>query len=436
MAIHQRPTLLRKLLGWLISYLILLTLVLFFAAYYVHEQAEHEVWQALLDSELHSILEQMHRDPDYRWQDSDTMRLFIGTEHQPLPDVLADLTPGLHDDIDLDNVPSVVMVHHDENQRTLVLALDITDFEKLESFITRWALIGGSAMFLITLIMAWIGINRLVHPLSHLARNIATLQPQHHGQRLQVAARGSAELEVIATAINNYIQRNERFVERERAFISTASHELRTPIATIVGASELALKQADLSTRSHQQLERIYSAATGVEQLIHLLLILARDPARLVAHSEPLALHQLLPSIVADHMYLAQGKELEIVIEHSLPCQILAPEALVQAAIGNLLRNAIENSDRGIIRLSLSDQAVISVVDPGHGMSPEEIAAVYARLSRGQHHDHPPRSGIGLDLIARLCEHLSWRLEIDSQQQQGTRILLDMRASLLACTCS
>jgi signal transduction histidine kinase len=76
--------------------------------------------------------------------------------------------------------------------------------------------------------------------------------------------------------VNDYLERNERFVERERAFISTASHELRTPIAVITGAAELALEQPGLPPRARQQLLRVCSTASSMEQLIQLMLVLAR----------------------------------------------------------------------------------------------------------------------------------------------------------------
>ena len=69
----KRRTLRNKLLGWLLLYLGLLTLVVFSAANYVHERAEHAVWRALLNSELDSVLANKRTDPDYRWQDSDTL---------------------------------------------------------------------------------------------------------------------------------------------------------------------------------------------------------------------------------------------------------------------------------------------------------------------------------------------------------------------------
>ncbi|MCD9087523.1 HAMP domain-containing sensor histidine kinase [Stenotrophomonas sp. SY1] len=425
----SRPTLRRKLLGWLAAYLALITLAVFGVANYVHEHAEHAVWRSLLNTELDSILAHMRVDRDYRWQDSDTLFFFGGDPHKPLPGSLAELKPGLHDGALLEGRKSAAMVRDTSDFGRVVLVLDITDFAELEHFATRWAMLAGIALVLVTLLMAWVGMSRLVRPLSTLAHDIAALRPELRGQEVKIDPRASAELEVIAGSVNDYLRRNEHFVERERVFISTASHELRTPIAVISGAAELALEQPELPVKARQQLQRVRSTAASVEQLVQLLLVLARDPAKLTAMSELVALEQLLPEIVEDHRYLANGKELELALVQLDACRILAPLGVVQAAVGNLLRNAIENSDRGVIRLSLSARAVVTIEDPGHGMSPEEVAQVYARMAKGE---RSMRSGIGLELIARLCDHLGWTLHIHSQPERGTRVTLDLGASLPA----
>ena len=79
-----------------------------------------------------------------------------------------------------------------------------------------------------------------------------------------------------------------------------------------------------------------------------------------------------------------------------------------------------------MIRLTLNERAVVTIEDPGHGMSPEEVAVAYAKIARGERN---MRTGIGLDLIGRLCEHLGWKLDIHSGRERGTRVILDMGAS-------
>ncbi|HAL22731.1 MAG TPA: two-component sensor histidine kinase [Stenotrophomonas sp.] len=414
----------RRVVWWLLGYLALLSLAVFSVGNYVHEHAEHAAWRALLNSELDSILEHTRHEPDYHWQDSDTLSLYrFG---QPgLPESVRTLHPGLHDGVLIDDRETAVMVRDTPTLGRVALALDITDFHDLEQFATRWVMLAGIIMIFVTVMMASFGMERMVRPLSLLARNIGALRPGEQGQRIDVDPRGSSELHTIAHALNDYLDRNEQFVERERVFISTASHELRTPIAVMTGAAELALEQPGLPERARQQMQRVLRTAQGVEELIELLLVLARDPARLSSRAERIALDQLLPEIVDDHRHLLGDKDLSIGIQ-AAAVDIVAPLAVVQAAIGNLLRNAIENSGRGHIELSLSAQAVLTLQDPGHGMSPEEIAAIHARLARGERAD---RGGIGLELIARLCEHLGWTLQFQPCEPRGTRVTLDFAAS-------
>ncbi len=406
-----------------VAYMLLLSLAVVYHGNVVNERAERLVWRSLLDSELDHYLRRRAEDPDYRWRDTDDVALYGELGGAAAPPKLAGLHPGLHDELRVDGSQRVALVK-DVDGRRMVLTLDITEFEAEERHLT--VLMAGSALgglALSGLLIAW-GLRRLVKPLSDLARDIAALRPDRGGQRVSVGRRASAELVVISDAVNDYLARNERFVERERAFIDSTSHELRTPIAVIAGASELALGQAGAPEGVRNQLSRILRTARGVEQLVSLLLVLAKDPQRLARASDRFRLDQLLPEIVEDHRHLCADKDLELRVDAPAACELVAPLAIVQAAIGNLLRNAIENSDRGEVVVALRPGGVVVIDDPGHGMTPEEISAIYARMARGG--GGREGSGIGLDLIARLCEHLGWHLEIGPRAPRGTRATLDL----------
>ncbi|WP_369124341.1 sensor histidine kinase, partial [Listeria seeligeri] len=85
--------------------------------------------------------------------------------------------------------------------------------------------------------------------------------------------------------------------------------------------------------------------------------------------------------------------------------------------IGNLLRNAIENSDRGSVRVHSRGPSTIVVEDTGHGMTDAEIAFLYARIIRS---GYTSTAGIGLSLISRICEHFNWTFHITSSPRRGT----------------
>lgn len=421
---NTRTGLRRRMLAGLLGYTAMLTIAVVVHGFMVNEHAENLVWQTLLDSEFNHLLERDREDPDFRWVNTDSMALYDGRAPESIPHELRVLSPGMHDGIRIGDGERMVMVRQVDG-RPLILTLDITDLEAREKDMTLT--VAGSALTLILLLaiaIAW-SVNQLVRPLSMMAKDILNLRPDQPGQRLRIDDSASSELVLIAEALNDYLLRNDRFVERERVFIDSTSHELRTPIAVIGGACSLALDEPDLPAKARHQLNRIQRTARAVEQLIAVLLVLAKDPRRLARASDRIALDQLLPEIVDDHRHLTSGKDLLLTLATLPPCEIIAPLPIVQTAIGNLLRNAIENSYRGEIRVRLGADALVTIDDPGHGMTPEEISVIYAKLARGG--GERGGGGIGIDLISRVCEHLGWRLEIVSGQGNGTQTTLRFR---------
>lgn len=416
----SRSGLRQRILLALLGYVVVLTIAVILHGFVVNEHAERLVWQTLLDSEMDHLLELRRQDPGYRWVNTQSIVLYDARDPAGMPSALQGVAPGVYDEIFVDGIERVALVREVDG-RQIALALDITDLEARE--FDMGLTVVGSAVTMIVLLgiaIAW-SVNRLVRPLQDLAGSIARLRPDQPGQRIDTPRSASAELVVIADALNDYLQRNDRFVERERVFIDSASHELRTPVAVIASASEIALQQPQLPDAARGQLLRIQRTSREVEQLISLLLVLAKDPARLARVSDRVALDQLIPEIVDDHQHLTRDKDLHIDVTELAPCEVLAPLPIVQVAIGNLLRNAIEHSDRGRIRLRLEAPATVVIDDPGHGMTPEEISAIYAKVARGGGRDG---GGIGLDLISRLCEHLGWTLDIASDQGHGTTTTL------------
>lgn len=412
----------------LLVYAVLVSAAVFIYGYVVNERAEQLVWTALLESEFDRIVERHRATPEVPWEDTATLSLFGDRPDAPLPVEVRLLAPGLHDELMFDGKQWVVLIR-EVGGAPWALALDIEDLERRESYLYAGVL--GFMLLLVVVLgvlIGW-GVDRLTRPLRTLAHDIAHLQPDRAGGRVGIELDATTELAVIADAINDYIARNERYVERERAFLDTVSHELRTPIAVIGGAAELAGSHPDIPEPVRLQLARIRRTGREIERLITLVLVLAKDPMRLARASDRVALGELLIDIVDDHRPLALQKGLVLNLQPSPRCDIHAPLPVVQAAIANLLRNAIENSDSGAIAIHLERDGAVVIADPGHGMTPEQISAIYARMARGGGREGGREGGgIGLDLIARLCEHLGWRLDMSSHPGAGTTARLEFNA--------
>jgi signal transduction histidine kinase len=425
----KKGSLSRRITVSLVGYALAMTVAIAVHGFIVIESVERVVWTSLLNAEMDHLLARRAKDPGFAWVDTETLSL----QRFPLDALpnspFAALSPGLHDEVQFEGRELAVNVRDDGNER-IVLILDISDVEQQERDLL-WAMLISAILVIVVmaLLVAW-GARRLTRPLARLADDISALAPESSASKLALPAGASVELAVIANALNDYLQRNAQYLERERAFSENASHELRTPIAVIAGAAELAMAQPGVPAEATGQLQRIRHVARGVEQLISLLLVLAKSPDRLASMRDQVSLAELLPEIIEDHRHLCQDKELQLVLQPTAdagdPHDILAPILIVQAAIGNLLRNAIESSDTGDILVSLRPGPEVIIEDPGHGMSPEQISRLYGQLSRGKPRDG---GGIGLALIARLCEHLGWSLAIEPREGRGTRVRLDLSAS-------
>lgn len=417
----KRVDLARQITIGLVVYGVLLSAALFIHGLLVNERAERMVWQAMLETSMTDLLERRAHDGDFTWRNNGKLDLYRIDGQADVPEALRALPPGLHDEVVFNDNIWVVLVSQDQDGR-LALALDIYGFEEGEWQLIKPVILFSAIFMLLLGVVTYFGVRLLVHPLRDMARNIGALLPDRRGQRIKLPARASAELEVIAAALNGYLERNDRFVERERAFIDTASHELRTPVTVIRSAAHLAVEVPDLPEASRRQLTRIINTTREVEELIAMLLVLAKDPTRMRLADERIALHELLPEIVEDHRPLCAGRALTLVVGPLVPCTLTAAESVLRVAIGNLLRNAIENSERGEICIGLDPDAVVEIRDPGHGMTTEEISVLYTRLAQGGDR----RAGIGLALIVRLGEHLGWQMQIEPNTPQGTRVRLDL----------
>jgi len=407
----------------ILGYIVLATVVVVVHGYVVNERAERLVWESLLRTELTHFVARRANDADVRWSDTDTLRLYGPLNDRAVPTEFVDLAPGVHDEVVTPAGEYVVFVTDTPEGRS-VITLEISGLERGELHLTMTLAASTAAVVVLLALIAHIGAGWLVRPLSSIATAVSSFAPDRKGQRLPTHASAPEEAQVITEAFNQYLERLDRFLERERTFVNMASHELRTPIAVIVSSIEVELDRRGANAEPY--LKQVLQTARDMERLVSMLVVLAKDPARLPTVGETVELADLIPSIVADHDFLAKHKELSFEVEIDHACKISAPPQVARAAIGNLLRNAIENSDRGVIRITASRDSTVVIADPGHGMSEEEMSAVYTRLARSG--EAGSATGIGLELISRLCEHLGWRLGFSSERSKGTIATLNFGA--------
>lgn len=216
-------------------------------------------------------------------------------------------------------------------------------------------------------------------------------------------------------------------------FLSTAAHELRTPLASIYGFVELLLQRDyDAATR-RDLLERVYRQAGNLSRLLNELLDLSRIEMRagkdFDVRSQPLApiiRHACSALLTPDN----PGK-ITVRIAEDLPDVAVDAEKLEQVLI-NVLSNSLKYSPRGgpielwvdLRETATGRQACVHVKDRGVGMTPEQVARIFERFYRADKNSAVPGAGLGMTLVKEIIEMHGGRVEVGSAPGQGTEVCL------------
>ncbi|MER3419453.1 MAG: hypothetical protein C4290_02545, partial [Chloroflexota bacterium] len=209
-------------------------------------------------------------------------------------------------------------------------------------------------------------------------------------------------------------------------FINMVSHELRTPTTTIRGGALTLLRRGDrLDEETRRQL--LQDVADESERLHHLvedLLTLSRAEAGMHIAPEPLRLHRLVNKVVLDLGARLAGCQLTVDVPHDLPLVEGDPLALEQV-MRNLLENAARYSRTGarveITATAAGHEVVVSVLDGGPGLDPEDLERVFEPFYRSQMAIHAgvPGAGLGLAVCRRLVELQGGRIWAEQRPGGG-----------------
>ena len=417
----------------LIAFGLLVAAALSLQSYRSQALVEHRIWRNILESVALTYAEQRALDPDVPLPRAGILRSWFVDAAAPTPGMpafLEPLAPGYYSSEGWSGLENVATPFHalitPMGAGKLITFIDIDDLETQQNRdAVMTGLWGLAFVALIAAVIGWLHAN-LVRPVRDLAERMQAIDPGIKGQRLPTAY-AQEEIQIIARASNSHLERVEKFIERERSLLDQASHEFRTPISVIAGAVDI-LRMQELPAIAQPALERIRSTVESFSEIMVALLYLARETPHSAVPQEITAIHMLLPKLMADHEYLLQDKPVRFRAVDLEPTVIEAPEAMVRIAVGNLIRNAIENTSEGCIEVSIGN-GVVTISDSGTGFDPVEAARRYRDSLRAA---VPVRGqGLGMFLISRICDRFGWQFSIETLPASGTRARLDVNASLL-----
>lgn len=309
-------------------------------------------------------------------------------------------------------------VHH---QRIVKVAINVDDLIKL----TGWLLIVTLLINFVISIIALPIIHRLAkrwtRPLTSLDNEIDAITPQ--SDRLQTLAVPQQPLEVrkVAQSFNQLLERQYRIMQREKEFIANASHELKTPLAGILGHVNLIRRHGDKHPELiGKSLKYIDQEAQRMSQLINELLILEGHQTKKLTEIN-------LSKIIFAEVESLQGTYQQKFITDLNPnISYRITKGDFQSLVHNLLENAAKYSptDSTIdVQLTTDDRHIIlRVADQGQGIAKENRQKVFERFYREDesHSNKVTGSGIGLSIVKMIIEKYHGKITIRDNEPVGT----------------
>ncbi|TDC41964.1 HAMP domain-containing histidine kinase [Actinomadura sp. KC345] len=280
-------------------------------------------------------------------------------------------------------------------------------------------------------LLAWRSVRRATRPLEEIAATAARIGAGDLARRLAVprpkteAGRLAAALNAMLGQIEAAFREREESRDRLRRFVADASHELRTPVATVRGYAELFRRgAADRPEDLAKAMSRIESETERMGRLVDEMLLLARLDQGRPLEREPVDLAALAAEAAGDAA--VAGPDHPLTLEADGPVVVSGDAERLRQILDNLLANVRRHTPPGTaaaVRVAArGGEAVLEVRDEGPGLAADDRARVFERFYRADPSRSRDRggSGLGLPIVAAVAEAHGGRASVAEAPGGGT----------------
>ncbi|MCB0518541.1 MAG: HAMP domain-containing protein [Lewinellaceae bacterium] len=286
--------------------------------------------------------------------------------------------------------------------------------------------------FPLTLLVLYLAVSfaaaKSIAPVQELIQGTAAVSEMNTSVRLPLPPHED-EVQQLAKAINDLLQRIENGFKREKQFTSDASHELRTPLAAIRGTLEILIRKPRESTHYEEKIIQVIQEVDKMHLLLDRLLQLARLESGAVSlEKEPVELAGVFQILKTKNQPGLAARKMDLHLEIPPAAVVMADRTFLEILLNNLLGNALKyGSEGGNIRCTWDETSrSLTIADDGPGIPAEHLPHLFNRLYRADasRSSQVPGSGLGLSIVQKIAHLEQIEISVESEEGKGTSFTL------------
>jgi two-component system heavy metal sensor histidine kinase CusS len=323
---------------------------------------------------------------------------------------------------------SLVAFNEDFNAQayTLELAQDRSSDEQVERNFAVLFIVVLSCGAVASALIAIIVTRRGLLPLRKMTQSLGRIGPDHLKER--IGSNGwPNELQPLAIAFDEMLKRLDDSFTRLSQFSADLAHELRTPIANMLGEAQVALTRDRTAAEYRETIESTVAECERLSRIVDNLLFVARVDA----DREPIARKQFDARAAVEKIaafYQTVADDHHVTISCRGDGQIYADPDLFERVVGNLLDNSLRfTPENGSIHIGLCQHEAnfeIAISDTGCGIAAQHLPHVFDRFYRAEPSRSSDGAGLGLALVKSIVDLHGGTAVIESSLGRGTMVKL------------
>lgn len=271
-------------------------------------------------------------------------------------------------------------------------------------------------------LVTWFVVGRALRPVDRMRREVDAVEGTNLHARVDEPGSGD-EVDRLAATMNRMLGRLEASQQAQRQFVSDASHELRSPLATIRQHAEVARAHPDV-TGTADLADVVLDEGARLQELVESLLLLTRVDERGRDRDRAVDLDDLVYA-EASRPRSVQGAAVRVDVSGVAPARVSGDDRLLGRVVRNLVDNAVRHAaDTVVVGLRTDGGgAVLTVDDDGHGVPEADRARVFerfVRLDEGRARD-AGGSGLGLAIVDAVVRGHGGSVTVSAAPTGGAR---------------